>query len=98
VVTDVGDCRFLVADTGRVVPPGNPRALARGILAELSSGKGRNHRGRLRVVEHFDVTLLGNRFEEALASEIAQPVSAAPCAAWAERKQDMECSNLQERR
>lgn len=36
VVTDVGECRAVVADTGLVVPPADPPALARGVLDMLS--------------------------------------------------------------
>src|SRR5215468_2095092 len=38
VVTDVGDSAHLVADTGVVVPPRDPAALARGIIGLLQMG------------------------------------------------------------
>jgi glycosyltransferase involved in cell wall biosynthesis len=80
VVTDVGDCRFLVGDAGRVVPPGNPVALAQQLLAELSSNNGRNQDGRRRILENFDVFHLGNRFEQCLAQEIPGLVTASEVA------------------
>ena len=57
VVTDVGDCGHLVGDTGRVVPPRDPAALARAWeeLIELGTA-GRSRLGRAaraRVEEHF---------------------------------------------
>jgi glycosyltransferase involved in cell wall biosynthesis len=73
VVTDVGDCRFLVGDTGRVVAPGDATALAQALLKEFSEGSARNYPGRQRILEKFDVLHLGNGFEQALTSEMAVP-------------------------
>ena len=67
VVTDVGDAAVLVGDTGCVVPPGQPPALA-GALASLLDMDPRE-RGRLgraaraRVVEHFSLSAVAGRYQ-----------------------------------
>lgn len=56
VVTDVGDSAFLVADTGWVVPPQNPDALADALLEALKvSSLNIGNRARKRIVENFSV-------------------------------------------
>ena len=60
VATDVGDAAYIIGDTGVVVPPEQPEALARGIetaLREVASrGRGRaGEAGRARVLENFDL-------------------------------------------
>lgn len=60
VITDVGDGPSLVADTGRIVPPSDPRALADGTVevlgmepdARAAIGKA----ARNRIAEHFDLS------------------------------------------
>jgi glycosyltransferase involved in cell wall biosynthesis len=59
VVTDVGDSKYIVGDTGVVVSPGDPEALAAGIL-ELLRRKAENpgapgEQVRQRIVDHFSV-------------------------------------------
>lgn len=59
VVTDVGDSAHLVANTGRVVPPGQPRALAGALLDLLDLGAPERRRlgaeARARIARHFDL-------------------------------------------
>lgn len=60
VATDVGDAAYIIGETGVVVPPEQPEALARGIEAGLrevaSRGQGRaGEAGRARVLENFDL-------------------------------------------
>lgn len=67
VVTDVGDSALLVGDTGIVVPPGNPRALARGLsecVALLTSA--RESSPRARIEEFFTVDQLADKTAAAL--------------------------------
>ncbi len=58
-VTDVGDSALLVGETGRVVPPRDPQALAAAWREMLEMGKeGRGRLGALarrRVETHFDI-------------------------------------------
>jgi len=67
VVTDVGDSRVIVGDTGIVVPPGNPEALADGWakLLELSPEE-RARRGaaaRARVAAEWSLDSIVGRYE-----------------------------------
>jgi len=67
VVTDVGDSALLVGETGRVVPPGTPRALAEAWreIIEMDP-EGRNRLGllaRRRIEEHFRLPLIVARYE-----------------------------------
>ncbi|MBN1574887.1 MAG: glycosyltransferase [Deltaproteobacteria bacterium] len=66
VVTDVGDSRDLVGDTGRVVPPKDPEALAGGWLDLIKMGvKGRKRLGaaaRERIVERFSIAAVAEQY------------------------------------
>ncbi len=59
VVTNVGDSKRIVGDTGLVVPPGDPEALARAIRSLLDEPPDararRGVRARKRVIEHFSL-------------------------------------------
>ncbi len=68
VVTDVGDCAFLVGDSGRVASPADPRSLAT-LLTELmsqevSSRRSLGDRARVRIVENFSIPSVLGRFAE----------------------------------
>jgi len=60
VTTDVGDAALIVGETGWVVPPRNPEALAEAILAAMAEKKNamaawqkRKQAARERIAEHF---------------------------------------------
>jgi glycosyltransferase involved in cell wall biosynthesis len=67
VVTDVGDAALIVGDTGRVVPPRNPEALARGLGDMMDLGpEGRKllgERARQRVAEKFSLVKMIDAYE-----------------------------------
>jgi glycosyltransferase involved in cell wall biosynthesis len=80
VVTDVGDSAQIVGDTGVIVPPRDPAALAAGILRLLDEDEtARSARGvaaRTRILADFSLTRAAARYE-ALYREVAgQPASA----------------------
>jgi glycosyltransferase involved in cell wall biosynthesis len=62
VVTDVGDAKRIVGDTGYVVDPGNPSALVSAWQQALDAGAvektSRSQRARERVIEHFSLERL----------------------------------------
>ena len=68
VTTDVGDCAVLVGDTGRVVPPRDPHALAEAIrdilrlpaLARSQLGEA----ARQRVEAHYSMEVMVRRYVE----------------------------------
>lgn len=72
VLTDSGDGPLVVGDTGAVVPPRDPEALARGIVEVLerarTPGDGLSARTRARIEREFSVERLVERTEAALAS------------------------------
>jgi glycosyltransferase involved in cell wall biosynthesis len=67
VATDVGDSALILGDTGRIVPPRDPAALAAGWAAMLSLKPQARHdlgmAARRRVVELFDLTAVTRRYE-----------------------------------
>jgi glycosyltransferase involved in cell wall biosynthesis len=79
-VTDVGDARALVADTGLVVPPSDPTALAEAFDRLIREGaEGRKRRGMLgrrRIEENYALANIVQRYAD-LYSGIAGKRSCA---------------------
>jgi glycosyltransferase involved in cell wall biosynthesis len=76
VATDVGDSALIIGETGKIVPPRDPAALAAG-WAELLSidSAARTDLGlaaRRRVVERFDLTAVTQRYE-AVYDDVLSP-------------------------
>ena len=69
VATNVGDSAVIVGDTGRVVPPRDPAALAEGweeLLALDRAGLADlGARARRRVVERFSIGAVVESYEQA---------------------------------
>ena len=67
VVTDVGDAAFIVGNTGQVVEPRNPNALAESLRGLVELGQeGRSRLGiaaRQRVKEEFNLPQIVERYE-----------------------------------
>ncbi len=68
VATDVGDAGWIIGDTGRVVPPVNPTALAEALddLLELPPD-GRQRLGaaaRRRIEENFSIGIIAGQYRE----------------------------------
>jgi glycosyltransferase involved in cell wall biosynthesis len=69
VVTDVGDARRIVGDTGVVVAPRDPKALAEGLerlITRLHKNPSLRELARVRVMENFAVAQLVERTTNAL--------------------------------
>jgi len=68
IVTDVGDCRDLVSDTGIVIPPQSPEALAKAMSQLISEGKeGRQERGqkaREKIMARYSLDKITQAYEE----------------------------------
>lgn len=68
VVTDVGDSARIVADTGKVVPPRQPLALARALAEMVEAGSETRHalgaRARERIIQHFSLEAIAHQYEE----------------------------------
>ncbi|MBN2354047.1 MAG: glycosyltransferase [Spirochaetales bacterium] len=67
VATDVGDAAYIVGDTGIVVPPKNPRALAEALEKAVSlTAAERTARGkaaRRRILSHFSIGAVASQYE-----------------------------------
>ncbi len=63
VATDVGDTRHLIADTGLIVPPRDPQALANawGRLLDAAERRRLGDAARRRMVENFSLDRLADR-------------------------------------
>lgn len=65
VVTDVGDSKLMVGDTGKVVASGDYIRMSRGLfnIIEKDDYK-RNKDARNRVIENYDIKYISRKFEE----------------------------------
>jgi glycosyltransferase involved in cell wall biosynthesis len=83
VVTDVGDSAYIVADTGAVVHPNDPEALAEALKKQLDN-LSPSTSGRDRILRNFTVAHLVDRTETALwdslRCEDSIPAESAMCA------------------
>jgi len=71
VVTKVGDSSRVVGDTGIVVPPNNPKALAEGWSQILTEDKKQAAlQARLRIQNNFSVNQLAQRTEKVLSGTL----------------------------
>ena len=70
VVTDVGDTATLVGNTGIVVPPGDPQALAAGIVRLLdlpdAALQSMGAAARARILQNFSIASLADSTERVL--------------------------------
>lgn len=76
VSTDVGDAAAIIGNTGTVVPPKNPKALAAAMLSMLSLPEEEYRQtceaARRRVEERFNLDLITARYDELVKSLIAK--------------------------
>lgn len=84
VVTDVGDSALIVGETGKVVAPGNPEALAEAWRGLIEAGPEARRRlgmaARLRVQQHFGLPAVVERYQAIytqLAGETLKGISSA---------------------
>ncbi len=71
VVTNVGDSAWIVGETGVVVPPENPEALAKGVEQCLECNLTNNsHQVSLRIKNHFSVDKLVEKTKEVLCESM----------------------------
>jgi glycosyltransferase involved in cell wall biosynthesis len=79
VVTDVGDSAWIVGNTGRVVPPRNPEALANAWKDLIDQGaEGREVLGkaaRARIIEYFSIDSVVAQYESLYESAIASKLN-----------------------
>jgi len=85
VVTDVGDSALLVGETGRVVPPGDPGALAAAMESLLALAPGPRlalgAAARARIGAHYALPVIAERYQALYASlidpslRIASPIN-----------------------
>jgi len=81
IATDVGDAREIIGDSGLVVPPGDPRALA-GAIAALaaeapSARAARGATARRRIVERFSLDRAVARFSALYETLLPAPAECA---------------------
>jgi glycosyltransferase involved in cell wall biosynthesis len=68
VVTDVGDSSYLVGNTGVIVPPRNPEAMAHAIGELIDAGSAKRKElgmaARRRIETEFSLPMIASRYEE----------------------------------
>jgi len=82
VVTDVGDSALIVGETGTVVPPGDPHALAEAWRKLIAAGPVVRHclglAGRRRIQQHFALPAIVERYQAIYGKLAAGTVQNVP--------------------
>jgi glycosyltransferase involved in cell wall biosynthesis len=77
VATDVGESGAIVRDTGAVVPPRDPQALAAAVLEHLKLSpadlRSRGDAARSRIVREFSLDRVGARYRDLYESLTPAP-------------------------
>lgn len=72
VATDVGDCAYIIGDTGHVVPAGDMPGFATGVAALFELPRAQRtalgEKARARVASHFEIGGVVRRYEESYES------------------------------
>ncbi|MBL9129865.1 MAG: glycosyltransferase, partial [Verrucomicrobiaceae bacterium] len=76
VATDIGDTRWVMGETGRLVPPRDPQALANACLEILDCGVTQDLAARERIERHFSLTSVLSQFESLITEEGTQRTQA----------------------
>lgn len=66
VATDIGDTRWVMGDTGRIVPPRDPEALAKACLEILDAGVLQDFDARERIEQQFSLRSVLQQFNSLL--------------------------------
>lgn len=75
VATDVGDCRYLISNTGLIVPPSSPDLMSEAMVQLLQNSELRNTFGleaRERIKNKFAITSIVKSFEELYMKVISE--------------------------
>jgi glycosyltransferase involved in cell wall biosynthesis len=98
VVTDVGDSAMIVGDTGIVVPPGDPSALAEAWRKLIEAGQEVRRRlgiaARNRIREHFALPAVVERYQ-AIYRELANARREGEFEVGGEREDNAETARTQ---
>lgn len=82
VVTNVGDSALIVGESGRIVPPGNPDALAEAWRELIEAGPDvRRNLGmtaRLRIKQHFSLPAVVERYQAIYVELLGRAQESAP--------------------
>ena len=81
VATDIGDTRWVTGETGHLVPPGDPAALAKACIEILDSGITQDLAARTRIEQQFSIESVLQKFAALLSSpheSAAAPVAPVP--------------------
>ncbi|HRH98774.1 MAG TPA: glycosyltransferase, partial [Prosthecobacter sp.] len=66
VATDIGDTRWVMGETGRIVPPRDPAALAKACLEILDAGIVQDFEARERIEQQFSLRSVLQQFDSLL--------------------------------
>ncbi|MBN8417866.1 MAG: glycosyltransferase [Verrucomicrobia bacterium] len=81
VATDIGDTRWVTGDSGHLVPPCDPAALAKACIEMLDSGIMQDHAARTRIEQQFSIESVLQKFAALLHAShesAAAPVAPVP--------------------